>query len=311
MYTRREFGKFAAGAVSAALVTRRGLAQISGLQIGLQTYVFTANTNVPRSRAVDACLSAMVSAGIRECDICAPLLDPPEIVERIPQLGRGQQLPPDAAAARAAAQQELARWRASTPIDFYTAVRKKFNAAGINIHAISLFPSGTPEQFTRTMDIADALGAKLVACTADLPGLKSLAGLSENRGLTIGIQGRPDMSAANPDIVAKPEQFAAATALAKHYKVMLDVGDATGRGWDTLTFVREHWEKIALLYIKDRRRDYTSVPFGEGDTPIRDILRLIRDKSYPIRCYLDCEYPTADRAGDIARSLEFIRTALS
>jgi sugar phosphate isomerase/epimerase len=118
------------------------------------------------------------------------------------------------------------------------------------------------------------------------------------------------MSATNPDSVAKPEHFAAAAGLAKHCKVMHDIGDATGRGGDTLAFVREHWDKIALLYIKDRRRDYTTVPFGEGDTPIRDILRLVRDNNYPIRCYLDCEYPSEDRAGDIRRSLEYFRSAL-
>jgi len=253
----------------------------------------------------------MTAAGIRECDICAPLLDPPELVERIPQIARGQQLPPDAAAARAAAQQELAKWRASTPLEFYSAVRRKFNDAGIDIYAISLFSSATPEQFARTLDIADALGAKLVATTADLPGLRILAPLAAKRSLTVGIQGRPDMTATNPDIVAKPEQFAEAAALSPNCKVMLDIGDATGRGWDTLKFVQEHAAAIALLYLKDRRRDYTSVPFGEGDTPLREILRLIRDRNYPIRCYIDCEYQSVDRPGDIKRSLDFMKTALA
>jgi sugar phosphate isomerase/epimerase len=290
---------------------RGGTRQVNGLLVGLQTFVFTSNVNVPRSQAVDAAIAAMNAAGIRECDVSAPLLDPPEIVARIPQISRGQQLPPDAAAARAAAQQELAQWRASVPLGFYADVRRKFNAAGVDIHAISLFPSTAPEQFARTMDIAEALGAQLVATTADLKGLQGFVDLTAKRALTVGIQGRPDMSVTNPDVVAKPDQYAAAAGLSRNYKVILDVGDATGRGWDTLSFVREHADTIGLIYLKDRRRDYTSVPFGEGDTPIREIVRLIRDKNYPIRCYVDCDYPTEDRAGDIRRSLEFIKAALA
>jgi len=311
MYSRRDFVKMTAGAASLPLLTTRGLAQVNGLQVGLQTWVFTANTNVPRSRALDACIEAMTAAGLRECDICAPLLDPAEIVERIPTVARGQQLPPEAAAARTAAQQDLARWRASTSMDFYAGIRRRFNAAGISIYAVSLFPSSTPSQFTRTMEIAEALGAKLIACTADMPGLRNLVPLAEGRDIIVGIQGRPDMTVTNPDIVAKPDQYVAATAIAKNYKVVLDLGDAAARGWDTLKFVQDHGDKIALLYFKDRKKDYTSVPFGQGDTPLREILRHIRDKALPIRCYLDCEYPSEDRAGDIKRSLDFFRASLA
>jgi hypothetical protein len=71
--------------------------------------------------------------------------------------------------------------------------------------------------------------------------------------------------------------------------------------------VQEHADAIDILYLKDRRRDYSSVPFGEGDTPIREIVRLIRQRRNPIRCYLDCDYASADRTEDIRRTLDFIR----
>ena len=81
---------------------------------------------------------------------------------------------------------------------------------------------------------------------------------------------------------------------------------AAARGWDVTRFVREHADKIDFLYLKDRRWDYTSVPFGEGDTPIREVVQLIRERQYPIRCYVDCEYPSSDRAQDIRQSIEYL-----
>ena len=119
------------------------------------------------------------------------------------------------------------------------------------------------------------------------------------------------MSVTNPDVIAKPENFAAAVALSKDYCISIDVGDATGGGWDSLKFVQDYHDRISLIYLKDRRKDRLSVPWGEGDTPLREILRLIRDKQYPIRCYIDCDYKTGDRPADVKRSFEYAKAALA
>jgi sugar phosphate isomerase/epimerase len=74
--------------------------------------------------------------------------------------------------------------------------------------------------------------------------------------------------------------------------------------------VETHHDRIALLYLKDRRKDRVSVPWGEGDTPIREILRLIVEHKYPIRCYIDCDYKPANRPADVQRSYEYAKTAV-
>jgi hypothetical protein len=52
------------------------------------------------------------------------------------------------------------------------------------------------------------------------------------------------------------------------------------------------------------------VPWGEGDTPVAEVLRLIRDRQAPVRCYIDCDYKTTDRPADVKRSFEFAKKAL-
>ncbi len=45
------------------------------------------------------------------------------------------------------------------------------------------------------------------------------------------------------------------------------------------------------IHIRDcKRNNGPSRPFGQGDTPIKEVLRLIRDNQYPIRCYLEDQY---------------------
>jgi hypothetical protein len=40
------------------------------------------------------------------------------------------------------------------------------------------------------------------------------------------------------------------------------------------------------------------------------VLRLIRDRKAPVRCYIDADYKTTDRPADVKRSFEFAKRAL-
>jgi hypothetical protein len=67
------------------------------------------------------------------------------------------------------------------------------------------------------------------------------------------------------------------------------------------------------IHIRDRKRNNgPSRPFGQGDTPIKEVLRLIRDNQYPIRCYLEYEYGSFQfSVHEVKRCLEYCRQALA
>jgi sugar phosphate isomerase/epimerase len=199
---------------------------------------------------------------------------------------------------------------ASVSLDFYRAIRKKINDAGIEIFAMSGFPGKTAEQLERTFEIAGVLGVRLVTIGNTLPEAKEVAPLVDKSQFLVGLQGRPDMQPTDPDAISIPANFDEALALSKNYWMSFDIGDATGGGYDTLRFVEAHHDRIALIYLKDRRKDRTSVTWGEGDTPVAEVLRLARDRKYPWHCFVDCDYKTADRPGDVKRSFEYSKKAL-
>jgi hypothetical protein len=285
---------------------------VHGVQFGLQSYVFSG-IGLPQDGILDVVVKSMAESRLGECDLFAPLVEPAQFWDRIRAGGPvdpGATVPPEVTAARAQAREELAQWRMSVSLDYFRAIRKKFEDAGIVIYGLSGFPGSTEEELSRTFEIAEAFGARLVTLGVTLSAAKRVAPLAEKRSFRVGIQGRPDMSATNPDVIAKPENFEEAVSLSKSYWMSFDIGDATGGGYDSLKFVEAHHDRIVLLYLKDRRKDRLSVPWGEGDTPVGEILRLIRDRKYPIRCYIDCDYKTANRPADVKRSFEYAKAAL-
>lgn len=196
-------------------------------------------------------------------------------------------------------------------LDHFQTIRNKFDAAGIAIHGLSAFPGSTVEELTRTFDIAEVLGARIVTLSVTFPAAMRVAPLAEKRDFIVGIQGQPDLSITDPGVISKPGQYDKALSLSRSYRISFDIGDATGGGYDSLAFVKDRLDRIAVIYLKDRRKDRVSVPWGEGDTPIKEVLRLIRDSKYPIRCYIDCDYMTTDRPADVKRSFGYAKTALA
>ena len=75
------------------------------------------------------------------------------------------------------------------------------------------------------------------------------------------------------------------------FRVTLDIGHFTAGNNDAVAFIQRHHADIVNIHVRDRKRNNgPNRPFGQGDTPIREALRLIRDEKYPIRCYLEYEY---------------------
>jgi sugar phosphate isomerase/epimerase len=302
MLTRRGFGLALAAAPLMAL--SKIDSRIRGIQFGLQSYSFNG---LPLDGILDVIIKCMSETGLGECEIWSPLIEPAEFSAR----SRSQTA---TAEERTQARAEIARWRATVSLDYFRAIRKKFEDAGIEVTAFSTSTGSTDEELNRTLEITKALGAGVATLGVSMPVLKRLAPMATQHGLKIGIQGRPAMSSTNPDQICRPEQFGEAAALSKDFRISMDVGDAVGGGYsgeDVVKFVEQQHAKIYQLFLKDRNKANLSLPWGEGDTPIKEILRLIRDKKYDIRGYIDNDYKsTLTRAEDVKRSFAYAKAAL-
>ena len=113
-----------------------------------------------------------------------------------------------------------------------------------------------------------------------------------------------------------PEDWMKLFAYAKHNGANLDIGHfVSGDHGSPVPFLKEHHDRITHIHVKDRKTHKgPNVPFGEGDTPIAEVLHLIRDNKWPIQATIEFEYPVpagSDRMAEIKKSVEFCRKALA
>ena len=66
------------------------------------------------------------------------------------------------------------------------------------------------------------------------------------------------------------------------------------------------------MHLKDRQRNNgANKPFGEGDTPIKQVLQLLKQKDYPIPALIEYEYPGAGSlVEEVNKCLAYCRSAI-
>src|SRR4029450_8380764 len=113
--------------------------------------------------------------------------------------------------------------------------------------------------------------------------------------------------------LAPPETLAPALALSKYFKINLDIGPFTAANYDAVAYIREHHDRITNLHLKDRKKNQgDNVPWGTGDTRIRDVLQLRKRGRWPIRAYVEYEHRgTAGAVEEVKACYAFAKQALA
>jgi sugar phosphate isomerase/epimerase len=291
MITRREFSKLALAsfALPRALAASDVDSRIDGVRIGVQTYSFRALPRPEGGDQVDGIIGAMKTCGLAECEVWSPMVEP------------------------TVSREELRKWRLDTPLDHFRDVKQKFDAAGIAIYAWNYSPndSFSDAEIDRGFEMAKALGAEIITASTTIPVAKRIAPIAEKHRMVVAMHGHSDVS--KPGEFASPESFAEAMKMSKYFKVNLDIGHFTAANFDAVQYIREHHENITNLHLKDRKKNQgDNVPWGTGDTPIKDVLQLLKKERWPIRAYIEYEHRgTGTPVEEVQKCVAFVRQALA
>ena len=206
--------------------------------------------------------------------------------------------------------EELRRWRESVSLDEFRRIAEKFKTAGVTLSAynISFQDSFSDSEIERGFEMATALGAPCITASSNIKTVARVAPVANRRGIRVGMHNH---SRIDPNEFATPQNFEDAMKAGTHIAVNLDIGHFTAANFDAVEFLRRRHESIVSLHIKDRKRNQgPNVPFGEGDTPIGPVLRLLRDEKWTIPANIEYEYTGGDTVEEVRRCLEYCRRQL-
>ena len=118
---------------------------------------------------------------------------------------------------------------------------------------------------------------------------KRIAPVADSHKLLVGYHGHDATN--DPNQTATLESYDTLMAYGKYNGVNLDIGHFTAANYDAVAFLKAHHAKITNLHVKDMKKDHgTYTPFGEGDTPIRGVLQLLKKEKYGFPGNIELEY---------------------
>jgi sugar phosphate isomerase/epimerase len=217
-----------------------------------------------------------------------------------------------AAAAMAKGNAErLRQWRLTADPSGAKAFRKKYEDAGMLIEIVKFdnIYAMADGELDFAFALAKALGARAISCEISTKDddLRRVGRFADKHQMMVGYHGHTKVT---------PAIWENAFSLAKYNGANVDIGHfIAGNNYSPVEFIKKHHDRITHVHIKDRKlHEGPNVPFGQGDTPIVEVLRLIRDNGWPMQATIEFEYPVpagSDRMTEIARALKYCRDALA
>lgn len=198
------------------------------------------------------------------------------------------------------------------PMDGFKALRKLYNDAGVDIHIVKFGNIGDRNMSDDQVDFyfraAKALGAKGITRELSTGAAKRLGPLADQHEIVIAFHNHTQITPTTYD--------GDILSYGKYLGINLDIGHyVAGTGDSPIPVIDKHGDRIISLHLKDRKKnDGPNTPWGEGDTPIAEVLQFIQKNHLDIQGDIEVEYPIpagSDAVKEVARCARFCRDALA
>ena len=291
--TRRDLGKIALASLSSGKIWAKPNSKFAGVEIG----IIISPTNfrdIPLG--ADQILNNLVQLGISGIEM------------------QDVRVESYAGAPAAARQAEIKQWRIAASMDKYRALHKLYRDAGVNIYAFRLATLNnamTDQELAYFFNTAEALGARQI--TTELPTDTALTqrvgDYAAKRKIRIGYHNHTQVDFNSWDT---------ALSQSKYNGINFDVGHfAAAVSQSPIPFIQKYHDRITCLHLKDRKfktNGGQNMVWGQGDTPLKEILVLMKKEKYRFPAGIELEYRIPEGSttmAEIAKCLEFCKEALA
>ncbi len=314
LYSRREFSIMSLLTLAAAAVVRfpaplraaestgKPNSKFAGVQVGMNVPYSFGQPEMTGEEILKNCVQLGLSALELRTQSVEIFMGAPADLIFVPKTApKAETAGPD---------EKLRQWRRSAPAERAKAFRKMYEDAGVRIEIVKVdgIFKMSPEELDYVFTLARTLGGRAISTEishAD-EDLKRVGQFADKHQLMVGYHGHATTG---------PEHWEKAFSLAKYNGANVDIGHfIAGLNTSPIPFIKKHHERVTHVHIKDRKfNNGPNTPFGQGDTPIVETLRLIRDNHWNIQVTIEFEYKIpagSDRNTELMRTIKFCKDAL-
>jgi sugar phosphate isomerase/epimerase len=188
-------------------------------------------------------------------------------------------------------------------------LRRMYDDAGVNIHIHKIGFGQSDEEIDFNFQIAKALGCVGITTERKDEVAKKLAPFGDKHKIWIAFHNHttnyPVMDQTDPIL-----------AYGQYVGFNFDVGHyfAGTKGLSPIPVIEKYHDRIVSLHLKDRTADGGNLPWGQGQTPIKEILQLIRKEKWTFPADIELEYkipPDSNAVAEVAKCVQYCKEALA
>jgi sugar phosphate isomerase/epimerase len=99
----------------------------------------------------------------------------------------------------------------------------------------------------------------------------------------------------------------------EYLNINLDIGHFYAAGYDPVAFFRQHHDRIVSLHLKDRDKDpdHTHKRFGQGATPISEVMKQAQRVRFPYVANIEYEEEMANPTEAVRAAIAYLKQVLS
>ncbi len=188
-------------------------------------------------------------------------------------------------------------------------LRKMYNDAGVNIHIHKVGFGQSDEEIDFNFRVAKALGCVGITTERSEELAKKLAPFADKHKIWVAFHNHtnnyPVMSETDP--ILSHGQYIGFNFDVGHYF-------AGTKGLSPIPVIEKYHDRIISLHLKDRTKNGGNLPWGQGKTPIKEILQLMKKEQWTFPGDIELEYPIphgSNAVAEVAKCLQYCKQALA
>jgi sugar phosphate isomerase/epimerase len=188
-------------------------------------------------------------------------------------------------------------------------LRKMYNDAGVNIHIHKMDFGTSDEEIDFNFQVAKTLGCIGITLERSEAMAKRLAPFADKHKIWVAFHNHTN----NYPVMDKPDPI---LEYGEYIGFNFDVGHyfAGTKGLSPIPVLERYHDRIVSLHLKDRTADGGNLPWGTGETPLKEVLQLMKEEQWTFPADIELEYsiPQGSTAvAEVAKCVQFCKEALA